>query len=1067
MKQLQVFFFTFFRIALFQNGLFCILFILLSVNLIGQINSSEPSNEYIITKRLLSIENGLVSRQVYCGLIDDEGFMWLGTDYGLTRFDGKKFELFTTNEGLKHNKIISIVNDNKSHLLITYGKTQNFITENVDVFDLKTQKLFSVNQLFNKMPFEQKDIVGIYNDQTSDIYFMVQKPLKVWKYNEKDGFTLRCLLKKWWNYEMKIDTNVFARKRGELYSFYNGYISLTYNQNFPAYFFTPKKEYVFDSSYFLLNINKKGVLFYFHRNTNPTYYGEMTMEGVNSKYKSINYLQNEDISVTKGCSNYFSSNKTGNSYYFSPFSYTYYFNDGNSNKVLIDSVSWINYGNPSIYSQFEDNAGNFWICTSIGLIKVNIKKNRFSHYCTDKKLKNNEINSVRGIYADKEGNVFSNISNSFYKNDIKLADTKKIERKNELLYGIEPFDDVNFLISVRKGLLLYNTQKQSDFKFFNNTIDIAGEEIWCLKNIEKDKWLCGSNEHLYYFETISKKFKYVKYASPFIPEVQFVYRIIKTRNGELWTVAESGMYKLNNKGDSVLVYFGKLQTGINQSKYTQNINISNLRDFYEDNKGVFWIATNGDGLYSWNRKSKIIKQFTIKDGLSSNALCRIEADNFGKLWISSDYGLNCFDYKSFLTKTYTTKDGVSTNEFNRISSFKAANGKLYFGGLNGINSINPKDFLLDSNKFNAPVSIIAFNQYIGKENKLVDLTIQLKQQKRIVLEPNDKFFTLAFKLLNFEEEEQRYAYKIEGELDNDWNYISENSIRISGLPYGKFILLIKGQNIEGNWSNVSLKIPIEVLKPFYLEYWFIVSMIIVIIIIFYGFIYIRTKSLNNENIKLEKVVKVRTSDLELALVQKDELLKEVHHRVKNNLQLMISMLRMQLRTVSDKTVIDALINSQSRLQSIALVHEKLYKSSNINEVLLKEYVQELIVLLAQQYEKTGTNFKFQYIDKSRIVSSLDIAIPIGLIINELVTNSFKYAFVETENALITITMNKLSNGHLQLIYKDNGIGLPINLQISETKTLGFKLIQLFTEQLNGKLNYKNEKGVIFEFEFNS
>jgi len=287
------------------------------------------------------------------------------------------------------------------------------------------------------------------------------------------------------------------------------------------------------------------------------------------------------------------------------------------------------------------------------------------------------------------------------------------------------------------------------------------------------------------------------------------------------------------------------------------------------------------------------------------------------------------------------------------------------------------------------------------------------------------------------------------------------------LPYGKFVLLIKGQNIEGNWSNVFLKIPIEVLKPFYLAYWFIVSMIIVIILIFYGFIYIRTKSLNNENIKLEKVVKVRTSDLELALVQKDELLKEVHHRVKNNLQLMISMLRMQLRTVSDKTVIDALINSQSRLQSIALVHEKLYKSSNINEVLLKEYVQELIVLLAQQYEKTGTNFKFQYIDKSRIVSSLDIAIPIGLIINELVTNSFKYAFVETENALITITMNKLSNGHLQLIYKDNGIGLPINLQISETKTLGFKLIQLFTEQLNGKLNYKNEKGVIFEFEFNS
>jgi hypothetical protein len=154
--------------------------------------------------------------------------------------------------------------------------------------------------------------------------------------------------------------------------------------------------------------------------------------------------------------------------------------------------------------------------------------------------------------------------------------------------------------------------------------------------------------------------------------------------------------------------------------------------------------------------------------------------------------------------------------------FKAKDGRLFFGGLDGVNAFNSKDFITDTNTLNVPLRIIAFNQFIGYKSELVNKTNELLNTAQITLAPNDQFFTLEFQLLDFAKDEvHRYAYKIEG-VDKDWNYINENSIRISGLPYGKFTLHIKAQNREGAWSKSELNIPLLVLKPFYLEWWFII-----------------------------------------------------------------------------------------------------------------------------------------------------------------------------------------------------------------------------------------------------
>jgi two-component sensor histidine kinase len=195
------------------------------------------------------------------------------------------------------------------------------------------------------------------------------------------------------------------------------------------------------------------------------------------------------------------------------------------------------------------------------------------------------------------------------------------------------------------------------------------------------------------------------------------------------------------------------------------------------------------------------------------------------------------------------------------------------------------------------------------------------------------------------------------------------------------------------------------------------------------------------------------------------LMKELHHRVKNNLQLTVSMLRMQARTIQDKAAVDALVSSENRLQSIAMVHEKLYKSDNVSGVLLKEYLQELMDVLTKQYENSVQNFSFTITDNAHLITNLDTAIPLGMIVNELVTNSFKYAFVSTANAIIQIQVDAIGNNKFRLTIQDNGIGFPDDQLPQKNSSLGLKLVHLFTEQLNGSLHYNYNNGSCFIINF--
>jgi hypothetical protein len=118
-------------------------------------------------------------------------------------------------------------------------------------------------------------------------------------------------------------------------------------------------------------------------------------------------------------------------------------------------------------------------------------------------------------------------------------------------------------------------------------------------------------------------------------------------------------------------------------------------------------------------------------------------------------------------------------------------------------------------------ALTSLTKYSGKEKKLIDVQFALKQDKKIVLQSDDTFLIIAFQLLDFQKRKHSYAYKIEG-IDADWNYIEENTIRLSGLPYGEFKIHVKAQLANGQWNSNPIVFPIIVLKPFYLQLWFLI-----------------------------------------------------------------------------------------------------------------------------------------------------------------------------------------------------------------------------------------------------
>jgi PAS domain S-box-containing protein len=210
-------------------------------------------------------------------------------------------------------------------------------------------------------------------------------------------------------------------------------------------------------------------------------------------------------------------------------------------------------------------------------------------------------------------------------------------------------------------------------------------------------------------------------------------------------------------------------------------------------------------------------------------------------------------------------------------------------------------------------------------------------------------------------------------------------------------------------------------------------------------------------------LKEAENKIKTSLKEKETLLMEIHHRVKNNMQIISSLLNLQKKYVDDEEAVNVLQESQNRVRSMAIIHENLYQSKDLTHINFVHYIQSLVYNLFYSYNIKETQIK-PILKIEDINLNMETAVPCGLIISEIISNSLKYAFPNEMKGEIIVSL-KSKNDSYQLCISDNGIGLPEDINFDNIKTLGILLVNTLTEQIDGKVTIYRDPGTRYEISF--
>jgi two-component sensor histidine kinase len=983
------------------------------------------AQDYVISLKHYDVKDGLSHRQVNCIYQDSRGFIWLATKYGLNRFDGYNFRWYTEEkDGLPFNDIQKIAEDGNKNLWLLSSKETIALFNPLKNEVIRAEKIRGYDSSYRYYYLESLGDGGIFfGDNSSGDFFTyypsggISKkriPFSLPYYyiimgTEKNSFLLLR------NNEVdKFDT---SEKIVSRVAFLPG-SALAYSDRHYIFFQDNKTPNVYSVTS-KMQLLKTSIL----PGKNPSSLDCIFNTGVDG----ILWRQGKLYHPKKGLLRDFT--KEG-------------FSD------LAANLRYI----------FHDNKGRIWLGNDFGLYMLTITRNKFKHYFYNPVFTFDNQNSYRNILVNDSEIYACNESKGIMK-----ASLNNPEKESFFLKG-SSYDAVNFyalINSVDGEMLSWGGQSlfiQSLSSPENiSRIKVTGFECLSIHQVNDSIFLLGLFDGLVWFNLKQKKFY------PFTQLNQFnelttaqVEQIIAGKNGVLWICTDKGLFTY----DSTKGITARYSSDGKGAAYLPSLRFHQI---YEDKQDVFWLAS-ADGLIKWDKNKNTYHLFTRADGLSNNNICALYEDDDNRLWLSSDYGIMQFDKTTNKVETYLTEDGITHTEFNRFSHFKDKAGNIYFGSLNGITAFNPKDFNHDENKrTSSPLVVTSFQQFSGEENKLIDKTNELINAHTITLYPEDRFVNLEFALLNFNASEQTtYFWKIDG-IDKYWNVQKDRTLHLSNLPYGKKTLHIKAQAVDGTWSNNELQIQLKIIRPIFLRWWFIATVVMLLGLLVFALYRWRIYQFKRENARLEKTIRERTHDLQKSLQQKDVLMKEIHHRVKNNLQIISTLLDLQLSHITDEAANKAIKEGEARVKSIALIHQQLYQTENIAAIELSGFIKGLFQQVSAIYKIDSrqvtlcNNLQETWLD-------IDTAIPLGLIINELMTNSYKYAFRNEKNPFIELDLEKEGEEYV-LHYSDSGAGLPQNYNYKKAKSLGMVLINGLCKQLGGKFLYSNEDKPVFIIHF--
>ncbi|MEY3368656.1 MAG: hypothetical protein RI973_1811 [Bacteroidota bacterium] len=685
-------------------------------------------------------------------------------------------------------------------------------------------------------------------------------------------------------------------------------------------------------------------------------------------------------------------------------------------------------------SAFFDKDGILWLGGDFGIHQVVIRKKAFRWYLASQ-TDAGRITS-RGFFI-KDGALVATLD-SHKPIILRLANQQKRE-----LTGMKTVFDMNFVLPLSTGVFaiaqneaiyVFSAQGQLLRSYINDFNTFAMAEylpgILCLGTTDRGIQLLNlesgkatNYEKLNGFENLQQA------------RVFHIGAIDKQFYG---LCTNKGFFILD-KTQGVLARFSQQDTGRHYLPY------NDIRHFEFDKDGIYWLATGGGGLIELHpeqaangkggKNQSHFRQYGREQGLSNNTLHAVYNDDYGRLWMSSDFGLMALDKKSGRVDIFLEQDGITHNEFNLFSHFKGQDGTLCFGGLNGINCFHPRDFLNRQSGLKAPVAIVSYQKFDGASGEMKDLTAELVNSNSIILQPKDRFFQLDLSLLNYlNTEKTRYAWQLTG-LDDSWNISEDHTLRFGQLLYGQYRLRVKAIDAWGRWSDSTLDIEVVALSPFYLQLWFLASVSLLAAAAVVLFIRYRTRIYRRQQARLERevsqrteVIRQQTEELRSLEQLKSRFFTNVSHELRTPLSLMLgpidSLMKKHSRDEKELRLLKLLQGNTRHL--LNLVNEILDLSKLENDKLevvnttvrLYDFLQPLVAQFSAYGEGEKIRLEFHYAADRELTIRMDEG-KVDKILHNLLSNAFKFSPANTK-VLLNV---REEPSHILIEVHDQGPGI--------------------------------------------
>ena len=926
--------------------------------------------------------NGLSNGSVTKIIQDAKGFIWIGTKNGIDRYDGLKFRIYDTyNSGLGANDISNIFIDDKQRMWVST------IGGGLSIYDQAKDEFYTFQfDQGNPKSISSSDVQVIEQDREGNVWIGTEHGL---------------------NKFMEADSSFEKFKYSERNSLFSNRVMAIFEDESENLWVG-----TFGGGLSLLN-KHSGKLEIKH----PIGNRSLEVKFIHQ----INSLEPGKLLIATsgtGLIEYDIEKNFISSFLPAPFNRipivrSVFHGSGNTLWVATDGEGLLKVtfqdgkkvikqfinktGNPNtlnsnaLYTVFEDNSRNIWIGTAWnGLNVLGNESENLNFYWSD--FKGESQKGILSIYADDWKLYFGTDGSGLSTYDL-ISKGNAINGNFDHYYiqFIEKDKDGSLWIGTFKnGLIHLNNGEVEQFKHdAENKSSISHNDVRDILQLSNNKYLVATwGGGLDLFNPQEKTFTSNKnsQSEPGSIGSDNVISLLAADDGKVWVATFGGGLNLF---DPVTETFEKIRIHI---KDEAQLNGNNMLTLLKDSNNDLWLGAWGDGLIKWNQNSKDFTRFTTKEGIADNTITALLEDQNGRVWMSTKNGISSLNINGNEINSYPSLKG----EYHINSSFADKNGQLFFGNTKGAISFNP-DRLAAGNQ--NPEIVFTELRIFDKQIQATEGVIesQILFQDRIVLSHNQNAITFEFAALNYPFSNQfEYSYFLEG-ITSDWvNLGNQRSITLTNLMPGNYTLMVGGANMPKSYQNFA-SIDIEILNPWWKEWWAIATYFILFLILLYGFRHYAVKwEKMKHSLKLEKISREKEAELHDI---KMRFFTNISHEIRTPITLMLGAInRMEEKGVLENLQKKALVslrrngNRLSQLLTELLDFRKLETAGfhlKISQGNLVKFAREVSLSFNDIALQKKIDFQFQA-DAERIEAWYDKDQMEKVLFN-LLHNAFKYA----------------------------------------------------------------------------